>query len=105
MPWRPLFPTRERTPWGTVYLLHFSRPFGHAQHYIGFSREVDGRLEEQLRGNGAQLVRRVIEAGIEITLAKEWEGVPLTFEYQLKNRGGARKYCPVCLGIDIPPKP
>jgi hypothetical protein len=41
-------------------------------------------------------VQHVIAAGIPIVLAKEWENVPQTFEYQLKNRGGARRICPVC---------
>lgn len=96
MVWRPLLPATVHTPTGTVYLLHFERPFGHAQHYIGFSRDVDDRLEEQLRGNGARLVRHVIAAGIPIVLAKEWPNVDQVFEYRLKNRGGARRCCPIC---------
>jgi hypothetical protein len=96
MPYRRVFPQRASTRQGTVYLLHFEAPFKHAQHYIGFSQAITDRLVEQLRGGGAKLVQHVIAAGIPIVLAKEWENVPQTFEYQLKNRGGARRICPVC---------
>jgi len=98
MVWRPLLPATTRTRKGTVYLLHFERPFGHARHYIGFSTLVDARLEDQLRGSGANLVRRVIDAGIPVLLAREWVNVDQVFEYQLKNRGGATRWCPLCQG-------
>lgn len=94
--YRPLKPDRPSTPRGTVYLLHFDAPYQHARHYVGFSTEIDNRLEVQLRGNGAKLVKRVLEAGINIRLAKEFPNVSLRFEIQLKNRGGATKWCPIC---------
>lgn len=94
--YRKLFPERDSTPKGTVYLLHFDTPFRHARHYIGFSADVDNRLEEQLRGNGAKLVRAAIAAGISIRLAAEFPGKSLRFEIFLKNRGGAAKWCPIC---------
>lgn len=98
MVWRALLPARARTRTGTVYLLHFEQPFRHARHYIGFTSapDPDVRLTEQLRGGGANLIKHVIAAGIPILLAKEWPAVPQAFEYQLKNRGGAAKTCPIC---------
>jgi hypothetical protein len=98
MPYRKLLPETSRTLKGTVYLLHFEQPFGHAQHYIGFSRVIDDRLTDQLRGSGARLVQHVIAAGIVISLAKEWIDVPQTMEFRLKNRGGAARICPICKG-------
>jgi hypothetical protein len=96
VPYRKLFPERETTPRGTVYLLHFDTPFRHARHYIGFSIDVDKRLEDQLRGNGARLVRHALAAGISITLAQEFPNTSIRFELKMKNRGGAAKWCPVC---------
>lgn len=31
---------------GTVYLLHFERPVRHAQHYLGFTENLERRLSE-----------------------------------------------------------
>jgi hypothetical protein len=35
-------PTRT----GTVYLLHFDRPYRHARHYLGWAEDLDNRLAE-----------------------------------------------------------
>lgn len=100
MPWRKLLPARKSTPRGTVYLLHFSRPFGRgksqAQHYIGFTRNLEDRVEDHTKGRGSKLIRLVTEEGTVITVAKVWKDVDATFEYRLKNRGGAKRICPVC---------
>jgi hypothetical protein len=101
MVWRKLFPERAATRVGTVYLLHFETPFAHAQHYIGFTEAPDPeqRLIEQLQGSGANLLRHVVAAGIPILLAKEWHNVSQRVEYQLKNRGGAGRICPICKSL------
>ena len=33
------------TAQGTVYLLHFRRPYRHARHYLGFGREQPEQIE------------------------------------------------------------
>lgn len=79
-----------------VYLLHFSRPFGHAKHYVGVTkRGVEERVEEHRRGHGARLTKLVVEAGIELILARVWSRVPRYFELKLKNRGKGY-VCPIC---------
>jgi len=79
-----------------VYLLHFSRPFGHAKHYVGVTRrEIDKRVDEHRRGQGARLCKLAVEAGIELILARVWINVPRDFELKLKNRGKAC-VCPIC---------
>lgn len=81
---------------GTVYLLHFDRPFRHAKHYMGWT---DGALEVRLachaRGDGANLLRHVGAAGIAWTLARTWPG-PRGRERQLKIQGGHTRKCPIC---------
>jgi hypothetical protein len=84
---------------GTVYLLHFSRPYYHARHYVGFSRRVEVRIREHRRGRGSPLVEAVCNAGIEIFVARTWNHVTVVFERRLHLAGRGTKYgCPICLG-------
>lgn len=87
---------------GTVYLLHFDAPFGHAKHYTGWSADLPARLAEHEAGRGARLTEVVAEAGIRFVLTRTWPGVTRVFERSLKNRGGAARYCPGC---GVRPKP
>jgi hypothetical protein len=83
-------------PRGTVYLLHFSEPYRHAAHYIGWTA---GELEERLRlhqsGAGARLLEVVTNAGISFELARTWEG-GRQLERCKKRQGGAAELCPIC---------
>jgi len=83
-------------PGGTVYLLHFDQPFGHARHYMGWAS--DGNLERRLAhhasGTGANLLRHVGKAGIGWELVRTWAG-DRSLERRMKARGHARA-CPVC---------
>ena len=80
---------------GTVYLLHFDRPFGHARHYLGWASNLEGRLWHHEHGDGANLLKHVKRAGITWTLARTWEG-DRHLERRLKNRGGHSRLCPLC---------
>lgn len=86
----------------TVYLLHFEQPLGdvgnphgQAQHYIGFTDDLDARLEAHRKGNGAAIMAAVSRAGIGWTLARTWAG-GRDLERQLKRRKKARCLCPLC---------
>jgi predicted GIY-YIG superfamily endonuclease len=80
---------------GTVYLLHFSEPYKHAKHYIGFARDLSARLESHANGTGARLLEVISEAGLTFSLARTWQGSRKS-ERQLKNRKEAPALCPVC---------
>ena len=41
---------------GTVYLLHFATPFKHARHYVGYTTDLEQRIEEHRTGRGARLL-------------------------------------------------
>lgn len=100
------FPRSDRLV--TVYLLHFSEPFGHAQHYIGVTgslQEVPRRLGEHRSGKGAVLCKHATDAGISLTVARVWVEVPRYTEIKLKNQGGARRLCPICQGRSVPVNP
>jgi hypothetical protein len=97
---------------GTVYLLHFDRPYGPgggangrgtARHYIGWTHDLAGRLAEHALGRGARLLEVVRDAGISWRLARTWEG-GRDRERQLKNQGGASRCCPECGVKPRPPR-
>src|SRR5918999_6618796 len=83
---------------GVVYLLHFTRPYKHARHYMGWvhgSGFLAARLAEHTAGRGARLVQVVIEAGIGFELARLWPG-DRALERTLKGRRMAPRYCLIC---------
>jgi predicted GIY-YIG superfamily endonuclease len=80
---------------GTVYLLHFDRPYRHAAHYTGWTTNLLDRLADHETGHGARLLAVVKAAGITWTLARTWPG-PRSRERALKRQGGASRRCPLC---------
>ena len=80
---------------GTVYLLHFDTPYKHAKHYLGWTRDLNSRLVAHASGQGANLMRVVVEAGISWQLARTWSGTR-NRERQLKLQGGSSRKCPLC---------
>lgn len=80
---------------GTVYLLHFDRPYKHARHYIGWAANLKARLTQHERGQGARLLEVVRAAGIGWQLARTWPGDRYR-ERQIKTQGGASRCCPLC---------
>ena len=81
---------------GTTYLLHFDRPYRHAQHYVGWTKDLAGRLDAHLRGRGARLVEVVTQAGIGFKLARTWPETTRDREDSLKHQGAGRRFCPEC---------
>lgn len=86
---------------GTIYLLHFDRPYKHARHYTGWTVDLDARLAEHSAGRGARLLAVVAAEGIGWQLARTWIG-SRSRERRLKNWGGASRRCPLC---GITPRP
>jgi predicted GIY-YIG superfamily endonuclease len=80
-------------------LLHFERPYQHAQHYLGYSPRIADRLDKHAAGTGARLTQVVKDAGIGWELARTWPGKGRTEERRLKNRGSSRRHCPICKGV------
>ena len=82
---------------GTIYLVHFARPYRHARHYLGWTaaESVDARLARHRRGEGARLLRALVLAGIEFDVVRTWPG-GRTEERALKRRKNAPRLCPVC---------
>ena len=82
---------------GYIYLLHFDEKLHHAQHYIGYTEDLNARMDRHMSGLVSKLVRAVVEAGITFKIAKVWEG-DRALERKLKNKKKARLLCPCCIG-------
>lgn len=82
---------------GTVYLIHFEEPYKHAQHYLGWASNLDGRLRHHRKGTGGNLMRIVTRAGIAWRVVRTWDG-DRHLERRIKNIGGLARCCPVCGG-------
>jgi predicted GIY-YIG superfamily endonuclease len=80
----------------TVYLIHFERAFWHAQHYIGYTANLDQRVEQHRKGTGAKLLRAINTRGIPWQVVRTWPGGH-ALERALKNRKNSRNLCPVCM--------
>lgn len=83
---------------GLVYLVHFDRPYKHASHYIGWSRQLEARLAHHRAGRGSTLMRAVSEAGIPWEVVRIWPDADRNFERRLKNMKNAPRLCPICSG-------
>ncbi|MEW6657399.1 MAG: endonuclease [Thermodesulfobacteriota bacterium] len=85
-------------PQGTIYLLYFDQPLAHAQHYVGFAENLEARLEQHRKGNGARLSAAFAEKGIGFTVARTWPG-DRSEERRFKNMKMAPRMCPICREI------
>lgn len=79
-----------------VYLLHFDKPYLHASHYIGFSDDMERRIEAHRDGYGAKLTRALVRAGIGFQVARTWQGGDRNFERRLHDYANSKKLCPIC---------
>lgn len=87
---------------GTVYLLHFERPYYHARHYVGWTTNLASRMRRHRSGAGSPLVRAVIEEGIEFQLARVWHNVSRRFERRCHATHNV-ELCPICTRPDAQP--
>ena len=86
---------------GTVYLLHLDPSYRHARHYLGWTRDLDARLQAHRDGQGVRLMEVVKQAGGSFHLTRTWPG-GRDRERAIKDRHEAPNLCPECSGH---PKP
>lgn len=81
-----------------VYLIHISGKVAHAQHYIGYTTDVQRRYREHNNCTKAAspLLVAAKAMGHTLTLARVWPEGDRKLERQLKNRKKARCMCPLC---------
>lgn len=82
---------------GVSYLLHFDKKYKHAQHYLGWTTDLEKRLREHRSGNHERcvLTATIHWHGIGWRLVRLWNG-PLSFEKVLKKRKNNPQLCPIC---------
>lgn len=82
----------------TVYLLHFKKPINPsrpAQHYLGWTKELDERIRAHRRGKVSRFCQVAFERGINFKVAEVWIG-DRSLERQLKQQKNSRRFCPIC---------
>lgn len=79
---------------GYVYILRFSHPLGterhQAQYYIGWTLDVEERLEEHRAGRGARITAAAVERGFRLELIATLPGTRAD-ERRLKARKSHRR--------------
>lgn len=82
----------------TVYLLHFDRPicpWRPAQHYLGWTTDLESRVLAHRQGEGARLTEVALGRGIRFSVVRTWEG-GREIERKLKRQKNGRRLCPIC---------
>ena len=85
-----------------LYIIHFSKPFKHARHYIGIAQDAEKRFERHLSGRGAVLIREAIKADIGIKFTKyiisthDGYSTAKAEEKRIKSHNNHKKRCPEC---------
>lgn len=87
----------EKGAVGTIYLVHFERPYQHARHYVGWSSQMERRHKDHANGNGSKLLAAVRAAGIPWVIARTWQGTRTEERRIHSARANCRK-CPICCG-------
>ena len=85
---------------GIVYLLHFERSYRHAGHYIGFTQNLEQRLEEHRAGRGSPLIAAAIAEGIDFQLAAIWEGDRHDERRLHRQKNTRARLCPLCIAAE-----
>jgi predicted GIY-YIG superfamily endonuclease len=78
-----------------VYLIHFDRPYKQAKHYLGYTANLQSRLDLHASGAGANLLRVLKHHGIGWQLVRVWDG-GRDVERRLKSIKNAPRLCPIC---------
>jgi len=85
-----------------LYLLHFSTPYRHARHYLGYAVGTGrGRAYAKAQAAGAalgahELVQATQWAGIEIIVADVLVGAGRSEQRAMRASHNLARHCPVC---------
>ena len=79
-----------------VYLLHFTQPYKHARHYVGYAEySIEQRVEHHRKGQGANLTAYASRERSDFIIARTWEG-GRNEERQVKRSRHHSRLCPIC---------
>ena len=84
---------------GVVYLLHFQSKLHHAQHYMGYTANLEQRVALHRQGrSGVGLVRAFFEHKISFVVAHTWEGNRSLERHFKQHWHAGNRLCPLCNG-------
>jgi predicted GIY-YIG superfamily endonuclease len=89
----------------TVYLIHMESRIAHAQHYIGYTRNLSRRISQHANGTGSPLLKAANHRAIKWTVVRTWAQGTRTKERYLKSQKNARRLCPICSLTPCNPQP
>jgi predicted GIY-YIG superfamily endonuclease len=78
-----------------VYLVHLERPLPGGRHYVGYTDDLEKRIELHRAGQGAKFLKQANEAGIGWIVVRVWMNADRDKERSIKGMS-ARIVCPVC---------
>jgi predicted GIY-YIG superfamily endonuclease len=81
---------------GTIYLIHFDRPYKHAGHYLGYASDLEKRLERHRKGRGSRLLDVIQKEGIDWEVVRTWSPAGPVVEAELKRYHNNRLLSPIC---------
>lgn len=82
---------------GSLYLLCFEARIGSgARHYLGWTGDVEKRVEDHRRGRGARLLRLARDLGVGFKVTRTWPNMTRADERRLKGRKNHAELCPAC---------
>jgi hypothetical protein len=79
----------------------FDHPYRHARHYLGWTTNLDARLQSHRRGNGSRLISVITAAGVDLHLVQTWRG-DRNLERRIKTKRRARPLLPRMRRPSIP---
>lgn len=81
-----------------LYTLHFEQPVSGKRHYTGIThhKNLEARLQQHVRGSGANLTRRAALQGVKIWLVNLRPATEWAEERTLKRNRHAERRCPLC---------
>lgn len=77
-----------------VYLIHFAVRYHHAGHYLGYSSDLEARIQAHRMSQGARLMEVVNEVGINWQVVRVWPEGDYELERALKARHNGPRLCP-----------
>jgi predicted GIY-YIG superfamily endonuclease len=79
-----------------IYVLHFDEKYKHAGHYLGYTNNVERRMQQHRSGHSVPLMDAVNAAGIPWMLAATFKG-DKAMEKALRHRKNTPRFCPQCI--------
>lgn len=79
-----------------VYLIHFEQEYKGCRHYIGYTSNLEERLERHRNNTGAGLLKALNQSGIRWDVVRTWPGCDREWERTLRKQKHSKRFCPIC---------